>query len=426
MNHQGGCALPHMQVRARRSVTIGWRSIASAGLMSEESNMNKLLKAAVLAAAAASFVSTAFAEEGAKRPREYGIEIGVLQPGANNAITDVKGVLVGQVNVHDDAKGAHTGVTAVLPHAGNIFKNKVPAGIFLGNAFGKLAGYPQVQELGNIETPIVLTNTLNIAAGLDGIIDYTFSFPENKDVRSVNGIVGETNDGGVNDIRSRFVTSKDVLKAIETAKSGPVEEGSVGAGSGTKAFGFKGGIGTASRVLPKSMGGYTVGVLVQTNFGGLLTIDGVEVGKALGGYPYQKEIESADGSIMMIVATDAPLEARNLERVAKRAFLGMAKTGGVASNGSGDFVIAFSTAEDMRMPHEAPALSKVKMDVVQNDDMTPIFMATIEATEEAIINSLFAATDVKGFDGKVAKALPIKTVLEMMKKEGKLKTPAAK
>ena len=259
-----------------------------------------------------------------------------------------------------------------------------------------------------------------MAAGLDGIIDYTFSFPENKDVRSVNGIVGETNDGGLNDIRSRFVTSKDVLKAIQTAKSGPVKEGVVGAGSGTKAFGFKGGIGTASRVLPASMGGYTVGVLVQTNFGGLLTIDGVEVGKALGGYPYQKEIESADGSIMMVVATDAPLEARNLERVAKRAFMGLAKTGGVASNGSGDFVIAFSTAEDMRVPHDAKALTKLPMKVVQNDDMTPIFMATIEATEEAIINSLFAAKDVTGFNGKTAKALPVDKVLEMMKKEGKL------
>ena len=386
--------------------------------------MNRLAKGVVAAALAAFCVSSALAEEGAKRPREYGIEIGVLQPGPNNAITDVKGVLVGQVNVHDDARGAHTGVTAVLPHAGNIFKSKVPAGIFLGNAFGKLAGYPQVKELGNIETPIVLTNTLNIAAGLDGIIDYTFSFEDNKNVRSVNGIVGETNDGGINDIRARFVTSKDVLAAIKGAKSGPVEEGSVGAGSGTKAFGFKGGIGTASRVLPSSMGGWTIGVLVQTNFGGLLTIDGVEVGKALGGYPYQKEIESADGSIMMVVATDAPLEARNLERLAKRAFMGMAKTGGVASNGSGDFVIAFSTAEDMRVPHEAKALTKVNMNVVQNDDMTPIFMAAIEATEEAIINSLFAATDVKGYDGKVSKALPIKTVLEMMQKEGKLKGAA--
>lgn len=363
------------------------------------------------------FASVAMAGD---RPRDLGIEIGVLQTGTNNAITDVKGVLVGQVNKHDDKKGMHTGVTAIVPHTNNIFKNKVPAGIFLANGFGKMTGYPQVKELGNLETPIVLTNTLNVAAGIDGIIDYTFSFKENGDVRSVNAVVGETNDGGINDIRARFVKPADVLKAITTAKSGPVEEGAVGAGSGTKAFNFKGGIGTASRVLPKSMGGYTVGVLVQTNFGGLLTIDGVEVGKALGGYPYQKEIESADGSIMMIVATDAPLEARNLERVAKRAFMGLAKSGGVASNGSGDFVIAFSTNEAMRIPHNGVKGEKLPMNVVQNDDMTPLFMATIEATEEAVINSLFAAKDTKTYKGTVVKALPKDKVMDMMKAHNKL------
>ena len=363
------------------------------------------------------FASVAMAGD---RPRDRGIEIGVLQTGTNNAITDGKGVLVGQVNKHDDKKGMHTGVTAIVPHTNNIFKNKVPAGIFLANGFGKMTGYPQVKELGNLETPIVLTNTLNVAAGIDGIIDYTFSFKENGDVRSVNAVVGETNDGGINDIRARFVKPADVLKAITTAKSGPVEEGAVGAGSGTKAFNFKGGIGTASRVLPKSMGGYTVGVLVQTNFGGLLTVDGVEVGKALGGYPYQKEIESADGSIMMIVATDAPLEARNLERVAKRAFMGLAKSGGVASNGSGDFVIAFSTNEAMRIPHNGVKGEKLPMNVVQNDDMTPLFMATIEATEEAVINSLFAAKDTKTYKGTVVKALPKDKVMDMMKAHNKL------
>lgn len=363
------------------------------------------------------FASVAMAGD---RPSDLGIEIGVLQTGAHNAITDVKGVLVGQVNKHDDKKGMHTGVTAIVPHTNNIFKNKVPAGIFLANGFGKMTGYPQVKELGNLETPIVLTNTLNVAAGIDGIIDYTFSFKENGDVRSVNAVVGETNDGGINDIRARFVKPADVLKAITTAKSGPVEEGAVGAGSGTKAFNFKGGIGTASRVLPKSMGGYTVGVLVQTNFGGLLTVDGVEVGKALGGYPYQKEIESADGSIMMIVATDAPLEARNLERVAKRAFMGLAKSGGVASNGSGDFVIAFSTNEAMRIPHNGVKGEKLPMNVVQNDDMTPLFMATIEATEEAVINSLFAAKDTKTYKGTVVKALPKDKVMDMMKAHNKL------
>ena len=381
-------------------------------------NFMKTLVAASVAGAM--MVGAVCAQEDSLRPREYGIQFGVLQPGQNNAITDVEGVLVGQVNVHDDKKGAHTGVTAILPHGGNLFKEKVPAGIFLANGFGKMTGYPQVKELGNIETPIVLVNTLNVAAGLDGIIDYTFSFKENGDCRSVNGVVGETNDGGINDIRARFLTSKDVLKAIQTAKSGPVEEGVVGAGSGTKAFGFKGGIGTSSRKLPASMGGYTVGVLVQTNFGGFLNVDGVAVGEKLGGYPWQKEIECADGSIMMVVATDAPIDARNLERVAKRAFMGLAKAGGIASNGSGDFAIAFSTAKENRVPHNTKKLEKLQNGNVANDDMTPIFMATIEATEEAVVNSLFKAKDVKGYNGKVTKALPVDQVLEMLKAEGKI------
>ena len=381
-------------------------------------NFMKTLVAASVAGAM--MVGAVCAQEDSLRPREYGIQFGVLQPGQNNAITDVEGVLVGQVNVHDDKKGAHTGVTAILPHGGNLFKEKVPAGIFLANGFGKMTGYPQVKELGNIETPIVLVNTLNVAAGLDGIIDYTFSFKENGDCRSVNGVVGETNDGGINDIRARFLTSKDVLKAIQTAKSGPVEEGVVGAGSGTKAFGFKGGIGTSSRKLPASMGGYTVGVLVQTNFGGFLNVDGVAVGEKLGGYPWQKEIECADGSIMMVVATDAPIDARNLERVAKRAFMGLAKAGGIASNGSGDFAIAFSTAKENRVPHNTKKLEKLQNVNVANDDMTPIFMASIEATEEAVENSLFKAKDVKGYNGKVTKALPVDQVLEMLKAEGKI------
>lgn len=381
-------------------------------------NFMKTLVAASVAGAM--MVGAVCAQEDSLRPREYGIQFGVLQPGQNNAITDVEGVLVGQVNVHDDKKGAHTGVTAILPHGGNLFKEKVPAGIFLANGFGKMTGYPQVKELGNIETPIVLVNTLNVAAGLDGIIDYTFSFKENGDCRSVNGVVGETNDGGINDIRARFLTSKDVLKAIQTAKSGPVEEGVVGAGSGTKAFGFKGGIGTSSRKLPASMDGYTVGVLVQTNFGGFLNVDGVAVGEKLGGYPWQKEIECADGSIMMVVATDAPIDARNLERVAKRAFMGLAKAGGIASNGSGDFAIAFSTARENRVPHNTKKLEKLQNVNVANDDMTPIFMATIEATEEAVVNSLFKAKDVKGYNGKVTKALPVDQVLEMLKAEGKI------
>lgn len=368
-----------------------------------------MLAAGVAVGLGAVLASGALAADDVKpRVRDLGIEIGVLQPGKWNAITDVEGVLVGQVSLIDDAKGMNTGVTAILPHAENVFQNKVPAGIFLGNAFGKMTGYPQVKELGNLETPIVLTNTLNVAAGLDGIIDYTFSFPENADVRSVN------------DIRSRFVKSSDVLAAIEGAKTGPVEEGVVGAGCGTVAFGFKAGIGTASRVLPKSMGGWTVGVLVQSNFGGLLNVKGVEVGKALGRYPYQKEIESADGSIMMIVATDAPLDGRNLERLAKRAFMGMTKSGGIASNGSGDFVIAFSTAKNLRVPHDAADLTLEEKKLVRNDDMTPIFMAAIEATEEAVLNSLFRAHDVTGFDGKTVTALPVDQVLGMLREHGAL------
>lgn len=350
-----------------------------------------------------------------RRVRDLGIEIGVLKPGCWNAITDVEGVLVGQVSLIDDARGMHTGVTAIVPHVENIFKNKIPAGIFLENAFGKMAGYPQVKELGNLETPIVLTNTLNVAAGLDGLIDYTFSFPENADVKSINGLVGETNDGNINDIRARFVKPAHVTEALRKATTGPVEEGVVGAGCGTRAFGFKAGIGTASRVLPKSMGGWTVGVLVQANFGGLLSVKGVEVGKVLGKYPFQKEIESADGSIMMVVATDAPLDARNLERLAKRAFMGMTKTGGVASNGSGDFVVAFSTAKDLRVPHQAEAMTLEAKRLVRNDDMTPLFMAAIEATEEAVLNSLFTAHDVKAYDGTVVTALPLDDVLGMLR-----------
>lgn len=355
-----------------------------------------------------------------KRVRELGIHIGVLPTGANNAITDVDGVLVGHVTLNDDRIGMHTGVTAIRPHPGNIFQEKVPCGIFLGNGFGKMTGYAQVKELGNLETPIILTNTLNIAAAMDALLDWTFSYEENDEVLSVNCFVGETNDGRVNDIRARFVKKAHVLSALKHAKSGPVAEGSVGAGTGTKAFGFKAGIGTASRRLPASMGGWTVGVLVQANFGGLLNVNGTEVGRALGGFPYEKAIESADGSIMMIVATDAPLDARGLERLAKRAFMGMAKTGGIASNGSGDFAVAFSTAPQLRIRHAAPDLTLEGAPLVRNDDMTPLFMAAIEATEEAILNSLFLAHDVMGFDGTLVKALPVEEVLSMLRQEGKL------
>ncbi|MFZ1807219.1 MAG: P1 family peptidase [Cyclobacteriaceae bacterium] len=350
-----------------------------------------------------------------KRVRDYGIEIGVLQPGTNNAITDVQGVLVGHVTLIEGEK-VRTGVTAIVPHDKNVFQNKVPGAIYIGNGFGKLAGYSQVEELGNIETPIILTNTLSVAQGLEGLIDYTLSFDENKEVRSVNGIVGETNDGGLNDIQGRHVKKEHVVEAIKKAKSGKVEEGSVGAGTGTVCFGFKGGVGTSSRVLPKELGGYTVGVLTQTNFGGVLQIDGVPVGEQLGEYAYKDAIEgSVDGSCMMVVATDAPLDARNLKRLAKRAIMGLAKTGGIASNGSGDYVIAFSTNESIRVPYQSEPTKAYTY--LNNDYMSPLFMATIEATEEAIINSLFAATSVgKLRNGDEVKPLPLKGVLEIMGK----------
>ena len=364
-------------------------------------------------------VIPAYAQKGdKKRPREYGVKIGVMTPGANNAITDVSGVLVGHVTLNE-GKATRTGVTAVVPYKGNIFRNKVPAAFFVGNGFGKMAGGTQIDELGNIESPIILTNTLNIAAGLDGIIDFTYSFPENKnDVWSVNGIVGETNDAGLNDIKARKVTKKHVVDAINKAKSGPVEEGNVGAGTGTTAFGFKAGIGTASRVLPADLGGYTVGVLVQANFGGVLEINGAPVGVELGQYSFKKNIESADGSIMIIVATDAPLDARNLKRLAKRAFVGIGKTGGIVSNGSGDYVIAFSTDPSIRVPYSTEA----KLDsgsYLRNDEMSPLFLAVIEATEEAIINSLFAAKTMTGHEETVYE-LPVDKTLEILKKYNKI------
>ena len=350
-----------------------------------------------------------------KRVRDYGIEIGVLSPGIHNAITDVQGVLVGHVTLIEGDK-VRTGVTAVVPHDKNIFQDKVPGAIYIGNGFGKLAGFSQVEELGNIETPIILTNTLSVAQGLEGLIDYTLSFDKNKEVKSVNGVVGETNDGGLNEIQGRHVKKEHVVEAIRKAKSGKVEEGSVGAGTGTICFGFKGGIGTSSRVLPKELGGYTVGVLTQTNFGGVLQIDGVPVGEELGRYAYKNAIEgSVDGSCMMVVATDAPLDARNLKRLAKRAIMGLAKTGGIASNGSGDYVIAFSTNESIRVPYQSEPTKAYTY--LNNDYMSPLFMATIEATEEAIINSLFAAKEVGNLrNGNEVKPLPIEKVLDTFRK----------
>jgi D-aminopeptidase len=359
----------------------------------------------------------ATADAGHKNLRDYGVDIGVLQPGKLNAITDVPGVEVGQKTLvqGDDVR---TGVTAILPYAGNIFRNKVPAAVYVGNGFGKLTGTTQVEELGNIETPIVLTNTLSVPTAADALIDYTLSFSANSDVRSVNPVVGETNDGYLNDIRGRHVGKQDVLDAIRSARGGAVEQGSVGAGTGTVAFGFKGGIGTSSRKLPQSLGGYTVGVLVQTNFGGVLSVDGVQVGKALHTYYMSDEIDySPDGSCMIEVATDAPLDARNLKRVARRAMLGLGRTGGIASDGSGDYAIAFSSNPAVRVPYESDKPLQ-QVELLRNDAMSPLFMATIEATEEAIVNSLFNANSVTGRDHHKVEALPVDKVLRIMRQHG--------
>lgn len=353
-----------------------------------------------------------------KRPRELGIKIGVLPTGALNAITDVTGVKVGQVTLTEGAD-IRTGVTAILPHDGNMFQQKVQAAIYIGNGFGKMTGYSQVEELGTIESPIVLTNTLSVPAAADAVIDWTLGQKGNENVRSVNPIIGETNDGFLNDIRGRHVRKDHVLNALAQAESGPVAEGNVGAGTGTVCFGWKGGIGTASRKLPEKLGNYTVGVLVQTNFGGVLKVNGVPVGQELGKYAFKESLDkSSDGSCMMVLATDAPLDARNLKRLAKRVMLGMAQTGGIAANGSGDYVIAFSTANKVLHETSEAVFSSA---FLHNDYVSPLFMAAMEATEEAIINSLFMARTSEGTQGHKVEELPKEKVLEIMRKYGRIK-----
>jgi D-aminopeptidase len=334
----------------------------------------------------------------------------------NNAITDVEGVRVGHRTLIR-GEAVRTGVTAILPHGGNLFQNKVPAAVWVGNGFGKAAGFLQVRELGNLETPIVLTNTLAVGTAVEAVVGWTLEQPGNEQVRSVNAVVGETNDGWLNDIRGRHVTGADVRAALAAAAAGPVEEGSVGAGTGTMAFGWKGGIGTSSRVLPQSLGGWTVGALVQTNFGGVLSLDGAPVGETLGRYDFHDKIESShppaggDGSCMIVLATDAPLSSRNLERMAARAILGLARTGSFMSNGSGDFVIAFSTRN--QVPYE-PKQPTATVEEVHNDAMSPLFLATVEAVEEAVYNSLLRATDVTGFEGHKGEALPIDQLRKLL------------
>jgi D-aminopeptidase len=355
------------------------------------------------------------------RLREFGFKTGVLDPGPLNAITDVAGVKVGHMTLIE-GKDVRTGVTAILPHEGNIFQDKVPAAVYVANGFGKLMGSTQIEELGHLETPIILTNTLSVPTAADAVLDYVLGLPENKNVESVNPVVGETNDGWLNDIRGRHIKKEHVLEAIKNAKSGPVEEGAVGAGTGTICYNFKGGIGTSSRKLPPSQGGYTVGVLVQTNHGGVFQINGIPVGQKLGEIfswnkqTLKKDLKPAgEGSCMIVAATDAPLDSRNLKRLAKRALLGIARTGGFYSGSSGDYAIAFSTAKDVRIAHQAASATQT-VTLLRNDHMTPLFLAAAEAAEEAILNSLFKAQRMEGKDGRVAEALPLEKIKEWMKK----------
>jgi D-aminopeptidase len=333
--------------------------------------------------------------------------------------------MVGHSTVVRDAN-VRTGVTVILPHGGNLFREKVPGAVFIGNAFGKLAGSTQVNELGEIETPIMLTSTLNVPRVADATIDYMLALAGNEDVQSINPLVGETNDGFLNDIRGRYVNRENVLDAIKNARSGPVEEGAVGAGTGTVAFGWKGGIGTSSRKLPQNLGGYTVGVLVQTNFGGILTMNGAPVGRELGKYYLKEQLEKsaaasqqtpdrADGSIIIVIATDAPIDHRNLNRLAARSMLGLARTGAAGSNGSGDYAIAFSTATELRVRNLPNERTKPSAALLSNEAMSPLFLAVIEATEEAIYNSLFRATTTTG-RGHTVEALPIDRTLEILRK----------
>ena len=369
-----------------------------------------------------------------KRIRDLGINVGILPTGDLNAITDVSGVLVGQTTIVR-GDNIRTGVTAILPHSGNLFVEKVPGAVYVGNGFGKIAGATQVNELGEIETPILLTSTLAVPKVADAVLDYMLALPGNEKVQSVNPLVAETNDGYLNDIRGRHITREDVLAAIKNAKSGMVDEGSVGAGTGTVAFGFKGGIGTSSRKLPPNLGGFTIGVLVQTNFGGVLTINGAPVGKELGRYYLKDELTQpgspapntvkpnketdADGSIIIVIATDAPVDSRNVRRIAARAIMGLARTGAAGSNGSGDYAIAFSTATDVRIRQlsQADRYTPRSIKSLTNDAMSPLFLAVIEATEEAIYNSLFKATTTTS-SGHTVEALPLDRTIDILRKHG--------
>jgi D-aminopeptidase len=400
----------------------------------------------ICAAVFAAFLPSPLMSQADERPRarDLGVAVGVFSPGTHNAITDVPGVLVGQVTVWE-GEDVRTGVTAILPHGGNIFREKVPAAMVVGNGFGKLIGVTQVREMGEMETPILLTCTLCVWRAADAMVEWLLEQEGMEGIRSINPVVGETNDGGLNDIRSRPIRPEHVREALEGASTGPVAEGSVGAGTGTQAFGWKGGIGTSSRVLPEALGGYTVGVLVQSNYGGVLTMGGAPIGKELGRYSFQRYVEedtaraSSDlrgrgdrdaeegaddgrglpdvdgGSIMMVVATNAPLNARSLERLARRALMGLARTGSSGGNGSGDYVLAFSSADEVRR-----VSSRGPREILDlpNGAMGGLFQAVIESTEEAIYNSLLRATDVTGRSGRTARAIPVDEVREVLRKYG--------
>lgn len=386
-----------------------------------------------------------------KRPRarDIGLKIGILPTGTFNAITDVKGVRVGQTTIIR-SENIRTGITAILPHEGNLFQEKVPGAVFVGNGFGKLMGSTQVNELGEIETPVLLTSTLSVPRTADFLIDYMLALPGNESVQSINPLVAETNDGFLNDIRGRHITQTDVFAAIKNSKSGAVEEGSIGAGTGTIAFGFKGGIGTSSRQLPTQLGGYTIGVLVQTNYGGVLSIDGAPVGIELGKYYLKDALETkpstdkttdnkqlqknasqkkyepninnlADGSIIIVIATDAPVDARQLQRMAARSMMGLARTGAAATNGSGDYAIAFSTNTQLRIKTIGDNRNARDIKVLPNDAMSPIFLAVIEATEEAIYNSVFKAVTMNGKQARKIEALPLEQTIEILRKYQKIK-----
>ena len=365
-----------------------------------------------------------------QRARDLGIETGILPTGTWNAITDVEGVLVGH-KTRIEGDDIRTGVTAILPHSENLFRDRVPAAVYVGNGFGKALGFTQVQELGELETPIALTNTLSIFDAASAVSDFVIGLDGNENVRSVNPVVGETNDGWLNNIRQKVISQQDVFDAIQSAITGPVDEGNIGAGTGTRALGFKSGIGTSSRIIPENQGGYTVGVLVQSNFGGILTVNGAPVGVELGNHylsgltvlPNNELYASdqnnydydVDGSVMIVVATDAPITSRNLERLAKRAFMSIARVGGFASNGSGDYVIAFSTHTDVRMPIDDSGSKFVNVEL-KNSEMTPLFLAAVEATEEAILNSLFMAETMTGENGRTMEAIPIEETIEILKR----------